>query len=89
MVAFAGGVWRLGVTVDKVLEYSLSAADILRRPVLDSKDIVDSMDGHLEALCFDIDAPLELVRRGFGGVGCELLMMHGVRPRPAEAVRYM
>ena len=69
--AFAGGTWRLGVTVDKVLEYSLTAADILRTPAQNSIDIIDGMNGHLEALCFDVDAPLELVRRRFGGAGCE------------------
>jgi hypothetical protein len=49
------------VTVDKVLKYSLTAADILQNPALYSRDIVASMDGCLEAIRFEDDTPLEPV----------------------------
>ena len=61
MVENAGDVWRLRVTVDTVLKYSLTAADILQMTSLDSRDIVNGMDGRLEEASFGRDLPLELV----------------------------
>lgn len=54
-------MWQLCVTIDTVLKYSLTAADVLQIPSLDSRDIVNGMDGHLEQASFGRDLPLELV----------------------------
>jgi hypothetical protein len=54
------GAWRLCVTVAETMKYILSAADILYNPGLNGSNVIDGMDGHLEAISFERDSPLEL-----------------------------
>ena len=86
-MAIAGDAWRLRVTVDKILMYSLTANDILIVREADTDAIVNTMDDRLEAACFEGNSPVALVRFGARCPGLSACAQsHIASPGPTQAI---